>query len=124
PDGTAAVTDYYAVRNLRNIAGQALTGFFGLANPKFRDVTDGMSNTFWFIEMAGKPIHYIKGRPQSAPPADFLWYGPWAGNNGLALNTYTTDGLSRPGPCAINCNNEFQPYSFHSGGAHFGFADG
>jgi prepilin-type processing-associated H-X9-DG protein len=28
------------------------------------------------------------------------------------------------GPCAINCTNNQQPYSFHPGGANFLFADG
>jgi prepilin-type N-terminal cleavage/methylation domain-containing protein/prepilin-type processing-associated H-X9-DG protein len=124
PTGTAAVTDYYAVRNVRNAAGAAVNGFFGLANPKFRDVTDGMSNTFWFVEMCGKPTHYIRGQVNTPTPPDFVWYGPWAGNNGLALNTYTADGLATNGPCVMNCSNEFQPYSFHTGGAHFAFGDG
>lgn len=123
PGGMAAATDYFAVRNLRNAAGQARTGFFGLPDPQFRDVLDGLSNTFWFFEMSGRPDHYVNGRMQP-PPADFFWYGPWAGNNGMALNTYTADGLSRPGPCVMNCNSEFQPYSFHVGGGHFGMADG
>lgn len=122
--GTAAATDYYAVRNLRNAAGQAVTGFFGLPDPKFRDVLDGLSNTFWFFEMCGRPDHFIAGRMQPAPSPDFYWYGPWAGNNGMALNTYAADGLSTPGPCTMNCNSEFQPYSFHVGGCHFSFADG
>ena len=30
----------------------------------------------------------------------------------------------RPGPCAINCTNERQVYSFHPGGANAIFADG
>ena len=30
----------------------------------------------------------------------------------------------RPGPCAINCTNERQVYSFHPGGANAVFADG
>jgi prepilin-type processing-associated H-X9-DG protein len=34
------------------------------------------------------------------------------------------DGSSAPGPCAVNCTNNQQPYSFHTGGANFLFADG
>jgi prepilin-type processing-associated H-X9-DG protein len=124
PGGRAAVTDYYAVRNLRNGAGEALVGVFGLPNPTFSQIRDGLSNTFWFIEMGGKPTYYLRGRAQPSSPGDFNWYGPWAGNNGLALNTYTADGLGRPGPCVMNCSNEFQPMGFHPGGANFSFADG
>ncbi len=124
PGITGSATDYFAVRNVRNGAGQRLDGFFGLKNPKFRDITDGLSNTFWFVEIAARPDHYIHGIRQATTPSAFNGYGPWAGNNGMALNTYTADGLQRPGPCAMNCNSQFQPYSFHPGGAQFGFADG
>lgn len=123
-DGKGSVTDYYAVRNLRDAAGAAVTGILGAADPNFAAITDGTSNTFWFMEMCGKPNFIIKGKIQPTIPTDFLWYAPWAGNNGMALNTYSADGLTRPGPCVMNCSNEFQPYSFHPGGAMFGFADG
>ena len=36
----------------------------------------------------------------------------------------THDGAARPGPCAINCTNDFEVYSFHSGGANAVFTDG
>ncbi|WP_261345949.1 DUF1559 domain-containing protein [Tautonia rosea] len=124
PGGRAAVTDYYAVRNLRNGAGQPIVGFFGLPNPTFQTIRDGLSNTFWFVEMGGKPTFYLRSGAQPTVPSDFNWYGPWAGNNGLALNTYTADGRLRPGPCTMNCSNEFQPYAFHPGGANYSFADG
>ncbi len=29
-----------------------------------------------------------------------------------------------PRPCAVNCNNDREVYSFHSGGANVAFADG
>lgn len=124
PNGTAAASDYSAVRNVRNAAGQSLNGILGAADATLGAITDGTSNTFWVVELAGRPTHYIMGQPQPTPPTDFTWYGPWAGNNGLALNTYSADGKTTNGPCAINCNSEFQPYAFHPGGAQFAFADG
>ena len=36
----------------------------------------------------------------------------------------TPDGVSRPGPCALNCSNDDEIYSFHPGGANTVFADG
>jgi prepilin-type N-terminal cleavage/methylation domain-containing protein/prepilin-type processing-associated H-X9-DG protein len=124
PNGTASVGEYWAVRNIRNAAGQSLMGFLGLPNPKLRDITDGTSNTFWFVEMCGKPNYYRRRQVVTPAPPDFFWYAPWAGTNGLALNTYKVDGSSINGPCVMNCCNEFQPYSFHTGGCHFAFCDG
>jgi prepilin-type processing-associated H-X9-DG protein len=34
------------------------------------------------------------------------------------------DGTERSGPCALNCTNSWEIYSFHSGGANALFADG
>jgi prepilin-type processing-associated H-X9-DG protein len=36
----------------------------------------------------------------------------------------TPDGATKPGPCAINCTNDREVYSFHTGGANAVFADG
>jgi prepilin-type N-terminal cleavage/methylation domain-containing protein/prepilin-type processing-associated H-X9-DG protein len=124
PGGTASVTDYYAVRNVRNAAGQSLLGILGASNPTMAAITDGTSNTFWFVEVHGRPDNYVKGQIKTPPPTDIAWYSPWAGNNGLALNTYLADGSATNGPCVMNCNSEFQPYSFHPGGAMFAFGDG
>jgi prepilin-type processing-associated H-X9-DG protein len=32
--------------------------------------------------------------------------------------------VTRTGPCAVNCTNESEVYSFHPGGANAVFADG
>ena len=34
------------------------------------------------------------------------------------------DGATMPGPCAINCTNDHEVYSFHPGGANAVFVDG
>jgi prepilin-type processing-associated H-X9-DG protein len=36
----------------------------------------------------------------------------------------TADRLHSPGPCALNCSNDDEVYSFHAGGANVVFADG
>ena len=49
----------------------------------------------------------------------------WADReNCFDLDGYSSDGGTRFGPCAINCTNANEIYSFHSGGAHLLFADG
>ena len=36
----------------------------------------------------------------------------------------TPEEATKPGPCAINCTNDREVYSFHPGGANADFADG
>lgn len=38
--------------------------------------------------------------------------------------TSTSDNTQEPGVCAINCNNDHNFYSFHTGGSNFGLCDG
>ena len=55
-----------------------------------------------------------------------------AGSNGLLIQGSPFDGGSlvvtqtpgAPGRCALNCTNNFEVYSFHTGGALAVFADG
>ncbi len=137
PTGTAAVTSYLPVRNVRNSANQMLEGAFAAAANgvatglgggslalSFASFTDGLSNTFWFVEIGGHPDYYVRGKMTTPVAAGVKLFSPWAGNTAMALNSYAADGLSRPGPCMMNCSNQFQPYSFHNGGCMFGIADG
>lgn len=137
PSGTASVNNYYPVRNVRNAANVLLEGAFcaaqngeltglggGALCNKFSDIRDGTSNTFWFVEIAGRPTHFVKGQPKTPPAGGIYLFSPWAGNTAMALNSFTTDGLTQGGPCMMNCTNLFQPYSFHPGGCMFGMADG
>jgi prepilin-type N-terminal cleavage/methylation domain-containing protein/prepilin-type processing-associated H-X9-DG protein len=88
---------------------------------KMTDITDGTSNTTLLTEDAGRPRLWQAGRkgPDQAIPG-----GPWAGfNTGITVMGSTQDGTSRPGPCALNCSNDHEVYSFHPGGANAVFAD-
>jgi prepilin-type N-terminal cleavage/methylation domain-containing protein/prepilin-type processing-associated H-X9-DG protein len=86
------------------------------------DIRDGTSNTIMIAECAGRDELWQKGKLVSE------WSplgGPWAvPGNGLIIKGSTPDGASHPGPCAINCTNDREVYSFHSGGANAVFADG
>jgi prepilin-type N-terminal cleavage/methylation domain-containing protein len=97
---------------------------------RFAEVTDGLSNTLCFLEIAGKQKWYFRGRPHPGT----------AYSNGLGLNSFYGDwniarharGLSgadinnpgQVGCSAINIFNENNPYSFHPGGIQAVRGDG
>jgi prepilin-type N-terminal cleavage/methylation domain-containing protein/prepilin-type processing-associated H-X9-DG protein len=86
------------------------------------DITDGTSNTLLVAEDAGRPQRWQAGH---AVPGAFSFGGPWASSaNPVLIRGSSADGSTAPGPCALNCTNDRQPYSFHPGGANFLFADG
>jgi prepilin-type N-terminal cleavage/methylation domain-containing protein/prepilin-type processing-associated H-X9-DG protein len=155
-------TDYAAVKGIRMGAGQLATS--GLIDPvsngegampdsvmrRFTDITDGTSNTVMIAECAGRPELWRAGRPvplasldpsmprypiEDAAGGDMPG-GAWAEQqNAFFLDGSTPDGVLKPGPCAINCTNNYcglpvrnyddgEVYSFHPGGAHGLLADG
>ncbi len=85
------------------------------------EITDGTSNTILFAECAGRPRLWRVGQagPDQTLPA------AWAGSViRLIVQGSSFDGATRPGPCAVNCTNDGELYSFHPGGANTVFADG
>jgi prepilin-type processing-associated H-X9-DG protein len=89
---------------------------------RLTDIQDGTSRTLLLTEDAGRPRLWQAGR---AGHAQAVRGGPWAGfETGITLKGSQHDGISRPGPCALNCTNEHEVYSFHSRGANAVFADG
>jgi prepilin-type N-terminal cleavage/methylation domain-containing protein len=86
-----------------------------------RDITDGSSHTILIAECAGRPQLFY-GR--NAEPGKWASGGPWASRNLLWLRGASTDGTTPFGPCAINCTNNRDMYSFHAGGAFAAIADG
>jgi prepilin-type N-terminal cleavage/methylation domain-containing protein/prepilin-type processing-associated H-X9-DG protein len=86
------------------------------------EITDGTSQTILLAEDAGRPRQWRAGRPG---PDQTVEGGSWgAVNSGIFLQGSAPDGTMRPGPCAINCTNQREVYSFHPGGANAVFADG
>jgi prepilin-type processing-associated H-X9-DG protein len=85
-------------------------------------ILDGTSNTLMLVEDAGRPQLWRAGRRIPGQPP--VLGGPWeAFYSGFVVRGSNPDGSS-PGPCAINCTNDREVYSFHSGGANVVFADG
>ena len=104
-------------------------------------VVDGLSNTMLISESAMNSVQYTMGKPQgringtsSCPNClNSDSFTDWT----LAIKEYraitpgssnqTVDnptGSRTDGTCTINCNNWYNSYSFHSGGAHMLLGDG
>jgi prepilin-type N-terminal cleavage/methylation domain-containing protein/prepilin-type processing-associated H-X9-DG protein len=88
---------------------------------RLTDFTDGTSTTILIGECAGRPNLWHAGKLVSN-----VWLngGPWASRNLLFGRGATSDGTAFLGRCAINCTNDREVYSFHTGGANVAFADG
>jgi prepilin-type processing-associated H-X9-DG protein len=148
-DGIAATGDYSAITHvdLRLYhAGYVDTYGLGMmpknSNPRFADVTDGLSNTILVTESAGKSQLYRGRLAIGTPPTPHVNGGAWARPaSDIALQGSSGDGTIFPGPCGINCTNgedagSVYPnpyygvdgtgaiYSFHTGGVNTVFGDG
>jgi prepilin-type N-terminal cleavage/methylation domain-containing protein/prepilin-type processing-associated H-X9-DG protein len=88
---------------------------------RLADILDGTSHTILMAECAGRPQLW-QGRREVANV--WLSGGPWASRNLLWCRGATPDGTAFFGKCAVNCTNDREVYSFHTGGANVVFADG
>jgi prepilin-type N-terminal cleavage/methylation domain-containing protein len=122
PAGTTQATLYSAMQPQIEGAGAALLGAPpSKANP-ITAITDGTSNTILLCESAGRPTLFTGGSAGGATLNDGGW-GNHENDYGLDGAVSKSDRTS-PGNCVINCHNNNETYSFHSGGAMHVFADG
>jgi prepilin-type processing-associated H-X9-DG protein len=94
------------------------------ASTRITDISDGTSQTIMVSEIAGRPDYYVTGRKTitGGSPVYGAGWADW--DNGFQLHGASRDGLSSPGPCAINCTNNKGFYSFHTAGVNALMADG
>jgi prepilin-type N-terminal cleavage/methylation domain-containing protein/prepilin-type processing-associated H-X9-DG protein len=88
---------------------------------RMADIVDGTSNTILVGECAGRPQLWRRGKQVPSLP---ISGGCWASRNLLFTRGAAPDGSSFYGPCAVNCTNNREVYSFHPGGANVVLADG
>lgn len=90
---------------------------------RFRDVTDGLSNTMLIAERAGRPDRYRRG----ASPDPYPYADPNYGMDhlqaawGVSTHIWWLFLMNDQG---INVDNARGLYSFHGGGANVGLGDG
>lgn len=115
----------------------------GPGGTKIRDITDGTSNTMLIAEDAGRPQQYIRNTKGLNPRVGNIAFGTnftadgwsWADiNNGFSVDGSNTAGVQNDtknsgattivGTCNMNCTNDSEMYSFHTGGVQTVLADG
>ena len=70
-----------------------------------------------------RPQRWQMGKMVNAQQADTA--ASWADRNNLVAPTGAkADGSARVGPCPMNCTNDNELYSFHTGGVNVLFGDG
>jgi prepilin-type N-terminal cleavage/methylation domain-containing protein/prepilin-type processing-associated H-X9-DG protein len=91
---------------------------------RFAGVTDGLSNTMAYSEDAGRPMGWRANKRLSSTGATVPG-AAWADEaSEWGFQGCTPPNDTRPGLTAINCTNNGEPYSFHSGGINISLCDG
>lgn len=130
----AAATDYvgsagayYQDNQQKNLHPGAMHHRTLIKRLRVPDIVDGTSQTLLVVEMADKPNNW-RGRKladdRSTKPQSTSLNGQWAAPNWNHLRSYSSDGTSAFGPCAVNCSNGASIYGFHDDGANVLFVDG
>ena len=116
----------------------------GPGGVRIAEVTDGLSNTMAIAEDAGRPNQYLTGGKISPNPrVGNVAFGTnntadgwgWADiNSGFSLdgsdpagiqnNTANSGSFTGTGTCWMNCTNDSEMFSFHTGGIHILLGDG
>lgn len=84
-------------------------------------VTDGCSNTVMIAEIAGRPSLYQRMTRNGLTADGWGWADP---DCGFSIDGVQSDLVTVGGTCYINCTNDSEVFSFHSGGVNVVLADG
>jgi type II secretory pathway pseudopilin PulG len=107
---------------LTHVPTPALTVSLNRTPVRFADIRDGTSNTILLAEDAGRPRRWLA---RTSGQDQVLDGGAWNHfKGGIILQGKTADGTPNLGTCSMNCSNNGELYSFHTGGAHAVFVDG
>jgi len=91
---------------------------------RWASVTDGLSNTFFYMEDSGRPEAWRANWRKTTSGATIPG-SAWADEaNEFGFQGCTPPNDTRPGKTAINCTNNGEPYSFHAAGINSGMCDG
>jgi prepilin-type N-terminal cleavage/methylation domain-containing protein/prepilin-type processing-associated H-X9-DG protein len=91
---------------------------------RWANVTDGLSNTMFYVEDAMRPVGFRANWRRSSTNAT-VPNSSWADSeNEFGLQGCTPPNDTRPGRTPINCTNNGEPYSFHAAGVNTGMCDG
>ena len=146
-------TDYIPIKGIHGASlgvcagmpnANTRNGLLGTSNSetkpsiKFAEVTDGLSNTILFGELAGRQKLYFRGQatpgttltavvaPNTVPGLTLnSFYGDH--NTAREIRSYSGANINTPnqiGCSAINVYNENGLYSFHTGGIQVAMGDG
>jgi prepilin-type N-terminal cleavage/methylation domain-containing protein len=91
---------------------------------KLKHTTDGLSQTMMWFETGGAPLRYVLGVQQQNSSIGSAATGETQGGQSWADGDSWYVIHDRCGDSFFNCNNNEEIYSFHNGGAYYGFGDG
>ena len=131
-----APTDYETIMGVQPSVNQAIysssatnrSAMFRNSAIRLSQIVDGTSHTIVIVECAARPLVYVDRVPRPDLPND-QGQG-WIDSEGpFSLDGSNGDGtIQGQGPLltprAMNATNYNEPYSFHTGGGNFLFADG
>src|SRR5690606_34665157 len=101
----------------------------GGTGTRFRDITDGTTNTIIVHESAGRSEWLINDRVNNQlirnPPEFGGWFDYWSGPCAGWMYGFEDDGVTTRGPRFINASNKWaNPLAFHPGGVQVAMTDG
>jgi prepilin-type N-terminal cleavage/methylation domain-containing protein len=88
---------------------------------RWQNVTDGMSNTFFYVEDAGRNDEYVAAWRKSGTNTGGGWFDE---ASEFGLHGCNPPNDTRPGRQPLNCTNDGEVYAFHAAGANHGMCDG